>query len=169
MILKYEGISPKIGESCFIAHSADIIGKVLIGNESSVWYGAVVRGDIESVTIGDRSNVQDNATIHVASGNKTTIGDDVTIGHNAIVHGCTIGNRVLIGMGSIILDGSVIEDDVIIGAGALVSSGKIITSRSLVVGSPGKIVRSLKDEELDGLLHSARIYTEEASLHKKIK
>ena len=169
MIIKYNNISPKIDETCFIAHSSDVIGKVEIGKESSVWYGAVLRGDMEPIVIGDRSNVQDNVTVHVANGMKTIIGDDVTIGHNAIVHGCTIGNRVLIGMGAIVLDGAVIEDDVIIGAGALIPPGKTIPSKSLVVGSPGKIVRVLKDEELQGLLESANIYVKEASLHKEIK
>lgn len=169
MIIKYNGIEPEIAKSCFIAHSSDVIGKVTLGDETSVWYGAVLRGDVESITIGQRTNVQDNVTIHVATGHPTIIGDDVTIGHNAVVHGCTIGNRVLIGMGAIILDGAVIEDDVIIGAGALVAPGKIMPSKSLVVGSPGKVVRSLDDETLKGLLDSANIYVNEANMHKNNK
>jgi carbonic anhydrase/acetyltransferase-like protein (isoleucine patch superfamily) len=167
MIYEYEGIKPTIDNSCFIAPSCDIIGKVTLGASASVWYGAVLRGDVESITIGERTNVQDNVTIHVANGFKTSIGNDVTIGHNAVVHGCTIGNRVLIGMGAIVLDGAIIEDDVIIGAGALIPPGKHIPSKSLVVGSPGKVVRSLDDNTLQGLLKSADIYVTEASLHKK--
>jgi len=167
MIIKYDDTLPNIGEYCFVAPTCDIIGKVTLGYESSVWYGAVVRGDVESITIGERSNVQDNVTIHVANGFPTLIGDDVTIGHNAIVHGCTIGNRVLIGMGAIVLDGAVIEDDVVIGAGALIPPGKVIPSKSLVVGSPGKVIRTLDDQALKGLVESANIYVTEASNHKK--
>lgn len=167
MIIQYENIEPNITEGCFIAPSADVIGKVTIGKDSSVWYGAVLRGDVESITIGERSNIQDNVTVHVAHGQKTVIGDDVTVGHNAIVHGCTIGNRVLVGMGAIVLDGAIIEDDVIIGAGALIPPGKVIPSKSLVVGSPGKIVRSLDDQTLESLKNSANIYVTEASLHNK--
>lgn len=169
MILQYDGVHPQYHETCFIAHSADVIGLVSIGENSSVWYGTVIRGDVNSITIGNRTNVQDNATIHVSSLYETVVGDDVTIGHNALVHACTIGNRVLIGMGAIVLDGAVIEDDVIIGAGALIPSGKVIPSNSLVIGSPGKIVRSLNDDDLSGLLHSSKNYVKEASRHKNIK
>lgn len=167
MILPYENQEPTIHETCFIAPSADIIGKVTLKEDASVWYGAVLRGDVANIEIGQRTNVQDNVTIHVASGFNTTVGDDVTIGHNAVVHGCTIGNCVLIGMGAIVLDGAVIEDNVIIGAGALIPPGKVIPSGSLVVGSPGKVVRNLDDEAIKGLLKSADIYVTEASLHKK--
>ena len=168
MIIKYEDQLPTIDESCFVAESSSVIGKVSLGESSSVWYGTVLRGDVNTITIGQRTNVQDNATVHVANGFPTTIGDDVTIGHNAIVHGCTVGNRVLIGMGAIVLDGAIIEDDVIIGAGALIPPGKVIPSKSLVVGSPGKVVRTLNDEALESLLESAKIYVKEASKHKNI-
>lgn len=167
MIYNYAKVEPHIDDSCFLAPSSDIIGKVTIGIDSSVWYGAVVRGDVASIEIGSRTNVQDNATIHVAKGHNTTIGDDVTIGHNAIVHGCTIGNRVLIGMGAIVLDGAVIEDDVMIGAGALIPPGKVIPSNSLVVGSPGKVIRTLDETALKSLVESAKSYVKEACRHKK--
>ncbi|MBN2796683.1 MAG: gamma carbonic anhydrase family protein [Clostridia bacterium] len=167
MILSYRSHEPKIHDSCFVAPSSDIIGKVTMKEDASIWYGAVIRGDVATIEIGERTNVQDNVTIHVANGYPTLIGNDVTIGHNAVVHGCTIGNRVLIGMGAIVLDGAVIEDDVIIGAGALIPPGKVIPSKSLVVGSPGKVVRNLDEEALEGLLKSANIYVTEASLHKK--
>ena len=169
MILTYKSHHPNIDDTCFIAHSSEIIGKVEINDQSSVWYGAVIRGDMANITIGKRTNVQDNATIHVSTGFPTVIGDDVTIGHNAIVHGATLGNRVLIGMGSIILDGAVIEDDVVIGAGALIPPGKTIPSKSLVVGSPGKVIRNLDDEALQSLIKSADTYVLEAADHKKIK
>ncbi len=166
MIRKFKEESPVLDDSCFIADSSDVIGKVTIGEDSSVWYGAVLRGDVNMITVGSRSNIQDNATVHVADDFKTVIGDDVTIGHNAIVHGCTIGSRVLIGMGAIVLDGAVIEDDVMIGAGALITPGKVIPSGSLVVGSPGKIVRSLRDDEVEALLDSSVKYVKVAKEHK---
>lgn len=169
MILKYEGHEPKFNEENFIADSSSVIGKVTLGTDASVWYGAVIRGDVNTITIGDRTNVQDNVTIHVAKNFPTTIGHDVTIGHNAIVHGCTVGNRVLIGMGAIVLDGAVIEDDVIIGAGALITPGTHIPSNSLVVGSPGRVVKTLNDDAIQGLLESSEIYVNEAKSHKKIK
>lgn len=168
MILKYNDIMPKYHSECFIAESADLIGRITIGKDSSVWYGTVIRADVESVTIGERTNVQDNSTIHVAHGFKTSIGDDVTIGHGAIVHACSIGNRVLIGMGAIVLDGAIVEDDVIIGAGALIPPGKVIPSKSLVVGSPGKVVRNLSEDDLENLLHSAKSYVEEANKHRHL-
>jgi len=168
MILDYENHKPNINDSCFIAETSTVIGKVILGCDSSVWYGTVLRGDVNTITIGERTNVQDNATVHVASNFPTTIGNDVTIGHNAIVHGCTIGDRVLIGMGAIVLDGAVIEDDVIIGAGALIPPGKVIPSNSLVVGSPGKIVKTINEEAIEGLLESANSYVKQASLHKKL-
>lgn len=169
MIRNYEQNTPKIDESCFIADSSDVIGKVTLGENSSVWYGAVIRGDVASITIGQRTNIQDNVTVHVATNHNTIIGDDVTVGHNAIVHGCSIGNRVLIGMGAIVLDGAVIEDDVIIGAGALIPPGKTIPRRSLVVGSPGKVVRTIDDEAVEGLIESANKYVQEAIKHKNNK
>ncbi len=167
MIRKFKEESPVLDDSCFIADSSDIIGKVTIGEDSSVWYGAVLRGDVNTIIIGNRTNIQDNSTVHVADDYQTVIGDDVTIGHNAIIHGCTIGDRVLIGMGAIVLDGAVIEDDVIIGAGALIPPGKVIASKSLVVGSPGKVARTLRDDELQTLLDSAIKYVQVAKEHKE--
>lgn len=169
MIVTYENHKPRVDVSCFIAPSADVMGQVSLGQDVSVWYGAVLRGDVEPIEIGARTNIQDNATVHISKGYKTTIGEDVTIGHNAIVHGATLGNRVLIGMGAIVLDGAIIEDDVIIGAGALIPPGKTIPSKSLVVGSPGKIIRTLDEEALQSLLDSSKNYVEEAQRHKKIK
>jgi len=169
MILSYEAYTPHVDPTCFIAHSSDLIGQVTLGQDSSVWYGTVLRGDVEPIQIGARTNIQDNATIHVSHGYKTTIGDDVTIGHNAIVHGATVGNRVLIGMGAIVLDGAIIEDDVMIGAGALVPPGKVIPSGSLVVGSPGKIIKQLDENGLKSLLTSSEGYVQEARRHKNIK
>jgi len=153
-------ISPVISASSFVAETATVIGRVELEDESNIWYGAVLRGDVNTIKIGKRTNIQDNAVVHVADGFATTIGDDVTVGHTAIVHGSTIGNNVLIGMGSIVLDGATIEDNVIIGAGALIPPGKTIPAGSLVVGSPGKVVRALSEAEIESLKHSAEKYVE---------
>ncbi len=142
----------------FIASSADVIGEVRVGNDVSIWYNAVVRGDELPITIGDRSNVQDGSVVHVAPGYKTTIGSGVTIGHNCTIHGCTIGDDVLVGMGSVILNGAAIGKNCIIGAGSLVTQNKEIPEGSLVMGSPAKVVRPLSPEEIQGILDNAREY-----------
>ncbi len=156
----------QIHKSCFIAETADIIGDVTIGENSSIWYQAVLRGDGNYIKIGRNSNVQDNTVIHIDDYYPTIIGDYVTIGHQAIIHACNIGNNVLIGMGAIILDGSEIGDNTIIAAGSLVPPGKKIPSGVLAMGSPVKVVRELTEEEKKGLVNSAEIYIEFARNHK---
>lgn len=158
MIIKHNENTPMIGSDVFIAENATIIGKVTLESESSIWFGAVLRGDVESITIGRKSNIQDNSVVHTSKGHPTIVGDDVTVGHGAIIHGCQIGNRVLVGMGAIILDGAVIEDDCMIGAGTLVPPGKTIPSGYLAVGSPAKVVRELTDAEKQSLIDSANRY-----------
>ncbi len=158
MIKKFQGIEPQIHDSCFIAESADVIGNVELNEGCSVWYGVVMRGDSDKITVGKNSNIQDNTVVHLDHNIPTTIGEHVTIGHGAIVHGCTIKNDVLVGMGAIILNGAVIEENVMIGAGALIPPGKVIPSGSLVVGSPGKIVRTLTDTEIENIRKSALHY-----------
>ena len=159
MIITHKGISPKLHASVFVAPSADIIGDVAIGQDSSVWFQAVIRGDLEIIRIGQRSNIQDHATIHTTRKlSKVIIGDDVSIGHRALLHGCQIGNRVLIGMGAIVMDNVVIGDDCLIGAGTLLTKDTIIPPRSLVLGSPGKVIRELKAGELQLLINSAQNY-----------
>jgi len=160
MIKAFEGVQPAIHDSCFVAESADIIGKVELSAHSNVWYGVVMRGDSDKITVGENTNVQDNTVVHVDHGVPTTIGNNVTIGHGAIIHGCTIHDNVLVGMGAIVLNGAVLEENVIIGAGAMVTSGKVIPSGSLVVGSPGKVVRTLTDEEIENITKSAKHYVE---------
>lgn len=151
-----------IAERVYIAEGAKIIGDVQIGEDSSVWYNAVIRGDSNSIVIGKNTNVQDNAVLHTSHSHALSVGDNVTIGHGAIVHGCTIGNNVLIGMGAIVLDGIVVEDNCIIGAGALVTQNKVIPSGSLALGNPAKVVRELKVEEIASILKNAYEYSEEA-------
>jgi carbonic anhydrase/acetyltransferase-like protein (isoleucine patch superfamily) len=159
MIAAYAGRAPRLDPSAFVVESATVIGDVVIGPESSVWFGAVVRGDIESIRIGARTNVQDNATIHVVGGKYgTRLGDGVTVGHNAVVHGCTIEDGVLVGMGAIVLDAAVVGAESLVAAGALVAPGSRIPPRSLVLGTPGKVVRPINDEELERIRSSAANY-----------
>ena len=139
----FDGISPDIHASAFIAGSADVIGRVKIEEDASIWYNVTLRGDINDIVIGPRSNVQDNAVVHLADDYGAYIGEFVTVGHSAIVHACTIKDEVLVGMGACILDGSVIGARSIIGANALVTGGTVIPPGSLVIGSPAKVVKTL--------------------------
>ncbi len=138
--------------SVFVAKGARVVGDVEIGEESSVWFNAVVRGDTSSVRIGARTNIQDGAVVHTDTGKPCTVGDECTIGHNAVIHGCTIGNGCLIGMGAIVLSGAVVGDESLVAAGALVPEGKEFPSRSLLVGSPAKVIRALGDDDVDRLI-----------------
>ena len=146
-IERYESFTPQIHPSVFIAGSADVIGRVTLGDESSVWYNTTLRGDINEIVIGPRSNVQDNAVIHLADDYGCYVGELVTVGHSAILHACTVKDEVLVGMGAIVLDGAVIGERSIIGAGALVTGGTVIPPGSLVLGSPAKVVRTLSLDE----------------------
>ena len=149
MSKEFLGKSPNIHPSAYVVESADIIGDVTMGEESSAWFNVTIRGDVNKITIGDRSNVQDNVCIHVMNQTgPTIIGNEVTIGHGAVVHGCTIKNRVLIGINATILDKAVIESDVIIAAGTLVPPNKTLESGYLYMGSPAKAVRKLSEEEV---------------------
>lgn len=167
MIIAYQGYKPEIDESCYISDNATIIGRVALKKNANIWYGTVIRGDENYIVIGENTNIQDNCTVHIAKDFPTIIGDDVTVGHGAIVHACTVGNRVLVGMGAIILNGAVVGDDVIIGAGSLIPPGKRIPSNSLVMGSPAKVVRELTEEDRKKLKDSALHYVTLANKHKK--
>ncbi len=159
LVKGYNGVNPKIHETVFLAENAVVIGDVEIGEDSSLWYGVVVRGDVNYIRIGKRTNVQDNSVVHVTHDtHPTIIGDDVTIGHRVVVHGCTIGNKVLIGMGAIVMDGVILEDYVLVGAGALITPNKRIPSGVLVAGVPAKIVRELKPQEIALIEESAANY-----------
>ena len=156
-----------LAEAVYVAEGAKILGDVTIGENSSVWYNAVIRGDSNSIVIGENTNVQDNAVLHTSHSHGLKIGDNVTIGHGAIVHGCTIGNNVLIGMGAIVLDGAVIEDNCIIGAGALVTQSKVMPEGSLVLGNPAKVVRVISEEEKASIIKNAKEYVKEAKSYLK--
>lgn len=145
-----------------IAPGAIVQGDVRLDKEVSIWYHATVRGDRASVTIGRGTNIQDNCVVHVGQGFPVLIGKNVSVGHGAIVHGCCIGDNTLIGMGAILMNGCCIGNNCIIGAGAIVTGGKAIPDNSLVVGNPGRIIREVTEEEIDGNLKNARLYVEEA-------
>jgi len=177
MIMNFEGNKPKIKKDAFIAPSADVIGDVKIGKNSSVWFGCVIRGDIHKIRIGKRTNIQDLSMVHVthytkedkSDGNPTLIGDNVTIGHRVMLHGCTIENACLIGMSATILDGAVIGKESIVGASSLVTKDKKFPPRSLIMGSPAKLIRELSDDEVSFLYESAQNYVEAKDRYLVIK
>ncbi len=168
MLHNFKGMNPKLGKNTWVAPSADVVGDVTCGEDCSIWFGSVVRGDVHTIKIGNRVNIQDLSMIHVthykkedkSDGNPTIIGDDVTIGHRVMLHGCEIEDACLIGMSATILDGAVIGKESIVGAGALVTKNKIFPPRSLIVGSPAKVVRELSKEEVKELYASAHRYGE---------
>ena len=149
MIRKFKGVAPAIDPSAYVDESAQVIGDVHIGAESSVWMNVVVRGDVNAIRIGRRTNIQDLTLLHGMRGtHATVIGDDVTVGHTAIIHGATVEERVLVGMGAVLLNGVHVEHDCVIAAGTLLTEGTRIPARSLVMGRPGKVKRTLTDEEV---------------------
>jgi len=159
IVRPYAGKNPRIGARVFIAENAAVIGDVDLGDDCSIWYSAVVRGDVHSIRIGARTNIQDNCTLHVTPGtHPVRIAEEVTIGHGAVVHGCTIERRALIGMGSRVLDGSVVGELALVGAGALVPEGMRVPPRTLVVGVPGRVKRPLTDDEIAHLEQSWKNY-----------
>ena len=168
MILNYKELKPTIGKRTWIAPSADVIGDANIGEDCSIWFGTVMRADVHKIIIGDRVSVQDLSMIHVthykkedkSDGNPTIISNDVTIGHRVMLHGCTIEDACLIGMSATILDGAVIGKESIVGAGSLVTKNKIFPPRSLIMGSPAKVVRTLREDEIEELYNSAKRYVE---------
>lgn len=164
-IRKYQGTTPTLGQKVFVDSSAVVIGDVQLGDDSSVWPLTVIRGDMHHIRIGARTSVQDGSVLHIThagpfnpDGFPLLIGDDVTIGHKVMLHGCTVGNRILIGMGSTVMDGAVIEDEVIIGAGSLVPPGRVLESGFLYVGSPAKQARPLTEKERAFFTYSAANY-----------
>ena len=159
MLRPYKGAAPRVHESAYVDESAQVIGDVEIGPESSVWMNVVIRGDVHRIRIGKRSNIQDGTVIHVMRGtHATTIGDEVTIGHAALVHGCTLADRILVGMGAILLNGVDVGADSIVAAGTLLPERTQIPPRSLVMGSPGKVKRSLTDDEVASILEYSERY-----------
>ena len=159
MLRQFKNKHPDVDPSAYVDESAQVIGDVAIGAESSVWMNVVMRGDVNFIRLGRRSNVQDGTVVHVMRGtHPTVIGDEVTIGHGAIIHGCTIGSRVLVGMGALILNGAVIGDEVIVAAGSLVTEGTVIPARSLVMGRPAAVKRALTDADVASIRGYAENY-----------
>lgn len=166
-LIEFEGHRPNLGEGVFVAPSAAVIGRVEIGADSSIWYNTVVRGDVEPIEIGARTNIQDGSIIHVTGGeHDTVVGDEVTVGHGATIHGCDIEDRCLIGMGATILDGAVVESESLVAADALVTPGTRIPSGSLVMGSPAEVARELTDQERESIRRSADKYVRLADRHR---
>ena len=160
-LFPYRGVMPTVPPSGFVAPTASVIGDVVIGLDSSVWYGAVIRGDVMPIRVGAQTSIQDNSVLHVTHGVAgTTVGDRVTVGHNVILHACTVADDSLIGMGSILLDGCRIGTGSLVGAGALVTPGTIIPPGSLVIGSPAKVKRPLTDKEREQIDYGAKHYVE---------
>ncbi len=160
MLIKFKNNYPKVHSTSWIAPSADIIGKVEIGENSSIWFGCVLRGDINEIKIGKNTNVQDLSMIHMDTDSKTILGDNVTIGHKVMLHGCTIEDNCLIGMSATILDHAVIGEGSIVGANSLVTSGKKFPPKSLIMGSPAKVVKQLTDEDVKKLIKHAGRYVD---------
>lgn len=169
MIQPFQGKEPRLGQGTFVAADALVLGEVELGDHSSVWYGTVVRGDVHSISIGRRTNIQDRCVVHVSGGTHPThIGELVTVGHGAIVHGCTIEERTLVGIGAIVLDGVVVGEGSVVAAGSLLPPGKTYPPRSLIVGSPAVRKRELTDEELEWIQRSAEHYVDLARQHAQI-
>ena len=166
-LLPHDDASPEVAESAWVAPGAYVVGAVHFGEESSVWYGAVLRGDTEPIRIGARTNVQDGCVVHADPGYPATVGDDCVIGHNAIVHGCEIGNGCLVGMGATILNGARIGEGSIVAAGALVPEGKEYPPRSLIVGIPAKRARDVTEQQTEDIARGVRTYVERAAAHRE--
>ena len=161
-IYELDGVAPRVAASAWVADTAQVIGNVVLGENASVWFGTVVRGDTEAITIGAGTNIQDASVLHADFGQPLVVGERVTVGHQVMLHGCTIGDETLIGIGAIALNGARIGKNCLVGAGALVTEGKEFPDGSMIIGSPAKAVRELSPEQIEGLRQSARHYMDNA-------
>lgn len=166
MLIALGDTKPTVAESAFVASNATLVGAVTVAEGASVWYGVVLRGDNEPITIGPRSNVQDNCVFHVDVGKPATLGEGVTVGHGAVVHGATVDDYVLIGMGAIIMNDAEIGTESLVAAGALIPEGMQVPPRSLVLGAPAKVRRELSDEEIASLYRSVEVYERHRDVHR---
>ena len=168
MLYELDGVSPVVSEKgAWVAPSASVMGNVHLADEASVWFNATLRGDNDPIRIGKRSNIQDNSVLHTDVGMPLTIGENVTVGHLVMLHGCTIGDNALIGMGATILNGAKVGSNCLVGAGSLITEGKEFPDGVLIVGSPARVVRELKPEEMTMLQASAQIYVDNATRFSK--
>ncbi|MGB3069139.1 MAG: gamma carbonic anhydrase family protein [Ottowia sp.] len=161
-VYELDGTSPQVAPSAWIADSAEVIGNVTLGPDASVWFGCVLRGDTESMSVGEGSNIQDLTVMHADHGKPLTVGKYVTVGHKVMLHGCTIGDESLIGIGAVVLNGAKIGKNCLVGAGSLVTEGKEFPDGSMIMGVPARVVRQLTPEQIEGLRNSARHYIENA-------
>jgi carbonic anhydrase/acetyltransferase-like protein (isoleucine patch superfamily) len=168
VILAYDGKTPRVAASAWLAPGSVVVGDVEIGEAASVWFQSVIRGDVNHIRIGARTNVQDHCVVHVTSRTHPTIlGDDVTVGHRAVLHGCTVGDRCLVGIGAIVLDGAFVGPDAMVGAGALVPPGMVVPPGTLVLGAPAKVKRDLTPEEIASFRASAERYAGYAARYRQ--
>lgn len=165
-VYELDGVAPEVAESAWIADSAQVMGRVSLGQDASVWFGTVVRGDTESITIGEGSNIQDASVLHADQGKPLVVGRHVTVGHQVMLHGCTIGDESLIGIGAVVLNGARIGKNCLVGAGSLVTEGKEFPDGSMIIGSPAKAIRQLSPEQIEGLRQSAKHYIDNARRFK---
>ena len=165
-VYELDGVAPQVDASAWIADSAEVMGNVSLGADASVWFGCVLRGDTERMSVGEGSNIQDLSVLHADVGQPLTIGRHVTVGHKVMLHGCTIGDESLIGIGAVVLNGAKIGKNCLVGAGALVTEGKEFPDGSMIIGSPAKVVRQLMPEQMEGLRMSALHYIENARRFK---
>jgi carbonic anhydrase/acetyltransferase-like protein (isoleucine patch superfamily) len=164
MLLPYDGVQPRLGRDVFIAPGAAVIGDVVLGDSASIWFGAVVRGDMFPIRIGARSNIQDGSVVHVTTGlYAVSVGDDVTVGHRVILHGCTVEDGALIGMGAIVMDRAVIGRGALVAAGSLVPEGMVVPPGMVAMGSPAKVKRAVTEAEREYLVYAAQHYAEVAA------
>ena len=166
-VYELDGVAPSVPDSAWIADSAQVMGDVVLGDDASVWFGTVVRGDTDKITIGAGTNIQDASVLHADRGVPLVIGANVTVGHQVMLHGCTIGDETLIGIGAVVLNNAKIGKNCLVGAGSLVTEGKEFPDGSMILGSPAKVVKQLSPEQIEGLRRSARHYVENAHRFKK--
>ncbi len=165
-IYELDGVVPQLADSAWVADSAQVMGRVALAEDSSVWFGTVIRGDTESIRIGKGSNIQDLSVLHADVGMPLVVGENVTVGHQVMLHGCTVGDGSLIGIGAVVLNGAKIGKHCLVGAGALVTEGKEFPDGSMIIGSPAKVVRKLTPEQIDGLRASAQHYVDNARRYR---
>ena len=166
-IYALDGVSPKLADDAYVAPNAQVMGKVELGAASSVWFGAVLRGDNDLIQIGARSNIQDNSVLHTDHGYPLIMGEGVTVGHQVMLHGCEIGENTLIGIGATVLNGAKIGKNCLIGAHALITEGKVIPDNSMVLGAPGKVVKTLSESQIEMLKMSSQVYVANSARFEK--
>ncbi len=165
-IYELDGVAPEVAASAWVADSAEVMGSVQLAEDTSIWFGTVLRGDCESISIGEGSNIQDASVLHADLGKPLVVGRHVTVGHQVMLHGCTIGDESLIGIGAVVLNGAKIGRNCLVGAGALITEGKEFPDGSMIIGSPAKAVRQLTPEQIEGLRRSAQHYVDNARRFK---